>query len=136
MRTAIVLILGLGLPLACGGKSPVKEPGIKEDGRVFLENVSQNAGRYKADVTVWYYDEELGKVEITVLPGEKKEVSHDILKGGTKLTLYLKGRAYVYSHQLEPQEIEIVVDGNVTIRIYSYNWNNIGRPFEYDILYE
>jgi len=136
MRTAIVLILGLGLLSACGGKSPVKEPGIKEDGRVFLENVSQNAGRYKADVTVWYFDENGQKVETKVLPGEKKEVSNGILKGGTKLTLYLKGRAYVYSHQLEPQEIEIVVDGNVTIRVYSYNWGNIGHPFEYDILYE
>lgn len=107
-------------------------PGIKEDGRIFLENV--NAGRYKADVTVWYFDEEGHKVETEVLPGEKKEVSEGIIKGGTKVTLYLKGRAYVYPHQLEPQKVEVVVDGNVTIRVHSYNWNNIGRPFEYDII--
>lgn len=67
---------------------------------------------------------------------EKKEVSKGILKGGTEVTLYLKGRAYVYSHQLEPQKVEVVVDGNVTIRVYSYNWYNIGHPFEYDIIYE
>ena len=137
MKATMALALSLGLVLAsCGGRSPAGGAGIKEDGRIFLENVSQNAGRYKADVTVWYFNEEGVKVETKVLPGEKKEVSEGILKGGTKVTLYLKGRAYVYSHQLEPQEIEVVVDGNVTIRVYSYNWNNIGHPFEYDIIYE
>lgn len=64
MKATMALALSLGLALAsCGGRSPAGKAGMKEDGRIFLENVSQNAGRYKADVTVWYFDEEGVKVE-------------------------------------------------------------------------
>jgi len=116
----------------CGDKSTTSTA-TTGDGRIYLHNASENAGRLKADVSVTYFNPVTSQqVEIVVLPGEKKDVS-GIMPQGTQVTLTLRGRAYIYAHQMD-QRIEITVDGDMTLRINSYNWDNIGHPFDYVII--
>jgi len=134
----MVMVLGAMICIlsafACGGSSSTGPSSSTGDGRIYLENASTNAGRYKADIQVSYFNEILNEqVEMVVLPGEKKDISKVVLPKGTKVKLTLRGKAYVYSHQMD-QEIEVTVDGDLIIRVNSYNWDNIGRPIDYVIL--
>ena len=129
---ASIILIWAALLLGCGDKSTTSTAATG-DGRIYLHNASENAGRLKADVLVTYFNPVTSEqVEMWVLPGEKKDVS-GIMPKDTQVTLTLRGKAYVYAHQMD-QEIEITVDGDMTLRINSYNWDNIGHPFEYVII--
>ena len=93
----------------CGDKSTTSTAATG-DGRIYLYNASENAGRHKADVSVTYFNPVTSEqVEMWVLPGEKKDIS-GIMPKGTQVTLTLRGKAYVYAHQMD-QRIEITVAG-------------------------
>ncbi len=139
MRTNIVrslmvlLIFGIGL-MGCGGDSGVKTK-EGQDGRIFLENATDVEGGAEADILVDYFNEVLGKrVELEVPPGEKEDISQVTMPYGTKVMVTLTGRQRgVHSHQLS-YDLEVTVDGNVTVYVKEYNVSNIGHPFEYTIL--
>lgn len=125
--TAGLMILSVN----CGGKNSSTNTKTGGDGRVYLKN-----GSPRDTVDVKYFNEELSKdIETVIAPGDKKEVSQALIKQGTKVKFTLTGKPPVYAHLLS-YDVEVVIDGNVTIYVKSYDWNNIGHPFDYSLINE
>jgi len=75
-----LLILIVSGAFGCGGSSPTKSTsGVLRDGRIYLKNQTEFT------LTVSYLSEDQGILEMVVNPGEKKDVSQTVLKGGTKV---------------------------------------------------
>ena len=110
----IALAIGL-LATGCGGGGK-GSTGPGDTGRIFVRNES------RAVLEVSYVDEELGLIETTLQPGETKEVSQAELKNGTTVKVKLEALgspddvAGNYHHHPE-SEVELTIQGNVTIRV-------------------
>ena len=101
--------------ISCGGGS--SGPKVYDDGRVFLKNELQ---AYPSDptlhvVTSRYFHEELGQqIEVKVPPGESKDISTVVLKGGTEVLFYLVAR----TGGSDPlADVKVKIDGNVMVRV-------------------
>lgn len=104
------LAAGCGSDSSTGGTTKSKR---QKDGRIFTRNDSQLI----LEVTV---NDGRSAHKTRVEPGERKEVSQDILKGGTKIAVLMDvvGGApgtVVGFVQNDPVALNIVVDGTVTI---------------------
>lgn len=112
----------------CGGGSSTG-PRTKEDGRISLRN----------SVDLWvirvtYFNPERGQeISTTVPPGETKDISQAVLKGGEEVTFRLNANLPSGGYDLS-EDIELTVDGNMTIYITVIHRNAIGNPFEYEIV--
>ena len=101
--------------ISCGGGS--SGPKVYDDGRVFLKNELQV---HASDptlhvVTSRYFHEELGQqIEVKVPPGESKDISTVVLKGGTEILFHLVAR----TGGSDPlADVNVKIDGNITIRV-------------------
>ena len=118
----------LSVTVGCGGGSSTGS-GVKEDGRISLQN---SVDPWIIQVT--YFNPELGQeISSTVLPGETKDISQAVLKGGEEVTFLLNANLPTGGYDLS-EEVELTVDGNMTIYITVVNRNAIGNPFEYEII--
>ena len=112
----------------CGGGSSTG-PRTKEDGRISLQNSVE-----PWIIQVTYFNPELGQeIFTTVLPGETKDISQALLKGGEEITFLLNANLPTGGYDLS-EEVQLTVDGNMTIYITVVNRNAIGNPFEYEIV--
>ena len=112
----------------CGGGSSTG-PRVKEDGRISLQN---SVDPWIIQVT--YFNSELGQqISTTVSPGETKDISQAVLKGGEEVTFLLNANLPTGGYDLS-EEVKLTVDGNMTIYITVVNRNAIGNPFEYEIV--
>jgi len=129
LALAILIELGCLLVIGgCGGGSS-SGPRTKEDGRISLQN---SVDRWIIQVT--YFNSELGQqISTTVLPGETKDISQAVLKGGEEVTFLLNANLPTGGYDLS-EEVKLTVDGNMTIYITVVNRNAIGNPFEYEIV--
>jgi len=116
---ALLLTVGALLLWSCGGGGTSTR--VPEDGRVFVRNDTSKSGHpYPVSVS-YLHPEELGPepVEVLVNAGETKEVTKDVLKGGTKVTFTIVGHT---PRQQPRADVEVTVDGSITIvvtRVYS-----------------
>lgn len=92
----------------------------RRDGRVFLLNQTS------VPLRAQYFDQAEGAIERVIPVGERREVSADVLKGGTKVKLTVEREG----GGTRVQEIEVVVDGNVLIRVTGFGAR---YGFEYEI---
>jgi len=92
----------------------------RRDGRISLLNQTS------VSLRATYFDETEGAVERVIPAGERREVSAGVLKGGTKVKLIVEREG----GGTRVQEIEIVVDGNVLIRVTGFGAR---YGFEYEI---
>jgi len=112
----------------CGGGSSTG-PRTKEDGRISLQNSVE-----PWIIQVTYFNSELGQeIFTTVLPGETKDISQALLKGSEEITFLLNANLPTGGYDLS-EEVQLIVDGNMTIYITVVNRNAIGNPFEYEIV--
>lgn len=92
---------------SCGGKNPTKLD-VKSDGRIFVEN--KTTGLIKTS----YFNPDMNEqIDDEVQPNEKKDVSHFVIKAGTKITVTLIAMV----GWVVDEDAEVTIDGNVTIRV-------------------
>jgi len=79
------------------------------DGRILVQN------DHGGPIRTSYLDEELGQVDVMIDPGETEEATGRSIEGGTTvdLTITVPGEAWL------PLEVDVEIDGNVTMRIYT-----------------
>jgi len=112
----IWMALAIGVLVAgCGGGSK-GTTGPQDTGRIFVRNES------RAILEVSYVNEELGRIQTTIPPGETKEVSQAELQNGTTVKVKLKALSSPddsqgYTHAQPESEVELTIQGNVTIRV-------------------
>jgi len=104
MSALVAMSVMLG---GCGGESTTERKA--KDGRILVWNDLGNPIRTS------YLDEELGQVDTMIDPGETEETTRRSIKGGTivKVTVEVPGSTW------RPLEVDVKVDGNVTMRIYT-----------------
>jgi len=108
------------------------------DGRVFVEHQLRTpSGQPITDpvrIEVRTYLPEVGEVPpVELMPGQRKDVVGQVLKGGTKLKIAATGEWY----DGPTTEIEVTVDGNVTVVLteHPHAVGAIFIPFKYRITY-
>ena len=111
-QISVKLVMGILVVLAAvlGGCSEGSNTERKaRDGRILVQNDLGN------EIRTSYLDEELGQVDVMVAPGETEEATGRSLEGGTtvNLTVTVPGQAWL------PLEVDVEIDGNVTMRIYT-----------------
>jgi len=109
------LILAASVAFGCGGSTSTKSTsGELGDGRVYLKNQTEFT------LTVSYLSEDRGILETVVNPGENKDISQAVIKGGTKVKVHV---IHVIPFG-EPRgergtevDIEVTVGGNIIILV-------------------
>jgi len=83
-----------------------------------------------------HFDEEMGTVETEVEAHQKKEISRDLLKGGTELKIHLKStrEAGGFGPQIPETDVEVTVDGNIVIVVYRVGVYGNPRAWEYQVI--
>ena len=99
--------------------------------------------KYGYDVVTLTVDvgqkEDLREVETVVGPGEVKDVSHEVLKAGTKGTVTLSSQKAVGyggdpTGRIQPSlDVELTVNGNMTILIKSIGFGSAGA-IDYEVV--
>ena len=118
--------------VACGGGGGAG-PQVAEDGRIYVRNNTD------VTFTVKCVTEDLREVETVVGPGEVKDVSHEVLKAGTKVTVTLTSQKAVGyggdpTGRIQPSvDVELTVNGNVTILIKSIGFGSAGA-IDYEVV--
>lgn len=109
-KTMGCLLWGMALCfVACGGGSSSKSS-APQDGRVFFFN-NTDSGPFKITFTD---PNTMEVLQIEILAGETKELSQDVIQGGTQVTLKIFFRHGGLYTPTEP-ELSFVVDGNTTV---------------------
>jgi len=122
----------LATSVACGGGGGAG-PQVAEDGRIYVRNNTD------VTFTVKCVTEDLREVETVVGPGEVKDVSHEVLKAGTKVTVTLTSQKAVGyggdpTGRIQPSvDVELTVNGNVTILIKSIGFGSAGA-IDYEVV--
>ena len=104
------LVWGMALCLAACGGSTSSKSSAPEDGRVFFFN-NTDSGVFRITFTD---PNTMQTLEIEILAGETKELSQDVISGGTQVTLTIFFRHGGLYTPTEP-ELSFAVDGNTTV---------------------
>jgi len=130
MRYVYLLALIFALIPGCGGKGGTMGPAVPEDGRIYLDN------RTEFPVTASYFDEEVGIYETEVEPHQKKEISRDLIKGGTEVKVHLRSteEAGGFGPQIPETDLTVKVDGNIVIIVYRVGVYGNPRAWEYQVI--
>jgi len=116
---------------ACGGGGV--GPRVAEDGRIYVRNSTDVA------FDVRCVTEDLKEVETVVEPGEVEDVSREVLKAGTKVTITLTSQKAVGyggdpTGRIQPSvEVELTVNGNMAVWIKSIGFGSAGA-IEYEVI--
>jgi len=127
-RKAMWCLCGMVLFLtACGGGSS-SNSSAPEDGRVFFFN-NTDSGIFKITFT----DPNTLEVrQIEILAGETKELSQDVIQGGTQVTLAIFFRYGGLYTPTEPK-LSFVVDGNTTVTGFAKGADFVVRAGDQEI---
>ena len=108
-----LLILIVSAAFGCGGSSSTKSTsGELGDGRIYLKNQTEFT------LTASYLSEDQGILETVLKPGEKKDVSQAVLKGGTKVKVHVISDREPRGEPINPEvDIEVTVGGNIIILV-------------------
>ena len=107
IRGVILGTMFLGLISCGGGSSPTGQVASEKPGRVYVQNETTMI------VDVYYVDETGTKIETTIEPGKREEVTRGVVDGGTTIKMNVNPRRNCRSDV----EKQVTVDGNRTLRI-------------------
>jgi len=95
------------LVMACGEEGPTKTSRQAKDGRVYVRNESEH--NTSLDVTITYQDRSR---TVRVEPGEREELSEDVIEGGTQITLLMDALGSIAN---DPTTLKYEIDGDLEI---------------------
>jgi len=106
---SLAALVGLFVMLAigCGSESPTKKARKAKDGRVYVRNESEH--NTSLDVTITYQDRSR---TLRVDPGERVEMSEDLIEGGTQITLLMDALGSIAN---DPTTLKYEIDGDLEI---------------------
>jgi len=115
------------MAIACGSEGPTKSSRQARDGRVYVRNESSELS---LKVTLRYGEQVR---TVTLAPGERKEITEEVIKGGTQITLVMD--AFVpppanITIQSDPTTLKYEIDGALTI--VSTSTSTWARCMEYE----
>ena len=94
------------MAMGCGSDGPTSKREAK-DGRVYVRNESEHD--VSLDVTITYEDRSL---TLRVEPGEREELSEDVIEGGTQVTLLMDALGSIAN---DPTTLKYEIDGDLEI---------------------
>ena len=136
MRTVFWLSL-LGMAFAaCGGGGTGS--GSMSPGVVYLENrvtpetaPAGDTGLSDRTLVFSYFNQEHGEqIEITILPGETKNISKYELPGGAVITFTWTNQNRIFANK----KLTLTIDGTVTIRVNGLLPPTNSDPLLYDVI--